>query len=264
MLIASKFEEIYAPQVDEFVYISDNTYTRQQILKMEGKILHALDFRLHTATPKLFQRRFLRACRATNLEKMLACYFLELHLLEIRFTTYLPDLIAAGCLYLSRTTLKVRARTFKIGDPSTDPLGPGLDPAAVDRHPWTPTLHHYSGYGEEQLADCAEELRKMHVEHSGPGGKKKNGGLHAIFEKYSSDALLHVAAINPLTSHELKNYKTLPIDEKKCFRKSGRWDEFKCIGHGKKCRCVKHGHEIVGRPPWEPKPEPCESKQAHA
>ena len=26
MLIASKYEEIYAPCVDEFVYISDNTY----------------------------------------------------------------------------------------------------------------------------------------------------------------------------------------------------------------------------------------------
>ena len=44
----------------------------------------------------------------------------------------------------------------------------------------------------------------------------------ALTEKYSGEALLHVAAIRPLTSYELANYKTLPIDEKLCRRKSGR------------------------------------------
>ena len=31
MLIASKFEEVYAPAVDEFVYISDNTYSKEEV-----------------------------------------------------------------------------------------------------------------------------------------------------------------------------------------------------------------------------------------
>ena len=31
MLLAAKFEEIYPPAVDEFVYITDNTYTRDQV-----------------------------------------------------------------------------------------------------------------------------------------------------------------------------------------------------------------------------------------
>ena len=35
MLIAAKYEEIYAPQVEDFVYISDNTYKRQEVLAME-------------------------------------------------------------------------------------------------------------------------------------------------------------------------------------------------------------------------------------
>ena len=35
MLIASKFEEIYAPEVNDFVYITDNAYTFQNILDME-------------------------------------------------------------------------------------------------------------------------------------------------------------------------------------------------------------------------------------
>jgi len=35
MLIASKYEEIYAPVVCDFVYITDNAYTRDQIFTME-------------------------------------------------------------------------------------------------------------------------------------------------------------------------------------------------------------------------------------
>lgn len=31
MLLASKYEEIYPPAVDEFVYITDNTYSREQV-----------------------------------------------------------------------------------------------------------------------------------------------------------------------------------------------------------------------------------------
>jgi len=31
MLIASKYEEIYAPQVDEFCYITDNTYREGEV-----------------------------------------------------------------------------------------------------------------------------------------------------------------------------------------------------------------------------------------
>ena len=38
MLIAAKYEEIYAPQVDEFCYITDNTYDRSQVLGMERTV----------------------------------------------------------------------------------------------------------------------------------------------------------------------------------------------------------------------------------
>ena len=39
MLIASKYEEIYAPEVRDFVYITDKAYTKEEILKMEYSIL---------------------------------------------------------------------------------------------------------------------------------------------------------------------------------------------------------------------------------
>lgn len=46
MLIASKYEEIYPPIVKDFVYITDNAYTKDEILDMERRILCALDFNI--------------------------------------------------------------------------------------------------------------------------------------------------------------------------------------------------------------------------
>lgn len=44
MLIASKYEEIYPPEIKDFVYITDRAYTRDEILEMEAKILRTLEF----------------------------------------------------------------------------------------------------------------------------------------------------------------------------------------------------------------------------
>jgi cyclin B len=46
MLLASKYEEIYAPEVRDFVYITDKAYTREQILAMEAQMLNTLDFKV--------------------------------------------------------------------------------------------------------------------------------------------------------------------------------------------------------------------------
>merc|ERR1711935_433739 len=48
MFLASKYEEIYAPECRDFVYISDKAYTREQILAMEGTMLATLNFQLTT------------------------------------------------------------------------------------------------------------------------------------------------------------------------------------------------------------------------
>lgn len=38
MFLASKYEELYPPEINEFVYITDSTYTKEQILHMEKHI----------------------------------------------------------------------------------------------------------------------------------------------------------------------------------------------------------------------------------
>jgi len=46
MFIAAKFEEIHAPEVADFVYITDSAYTKEDILTMECQMLTTLDFQI--------------------------------------------------------------------------------------------------------------------------------------------------------------------------------------------------------------------------
>ncbi len=42
LFIASKYEEIYPPDLGEFVYITDDSYSKLQILNMEKLILKVI------------------------------------------------------------------------------------------------------------------------------------------------------------------------------------------------------------------------------
>merc|ERR1712236_172849 len=46
MFLVSKIEEVYAPAVSDFVYITDNAYTGAEIRQMELEIIRALNFDL--------------------------------------------------------------------------------------------------------------------------------------------------------------------------------------------------------------------------
>ncbi|CAG04656.1 unnamed protein product, partial [Tetraodon nigroviridis] len=58
MLLASKFEEIYPPEVAEFVYITDDTYTKKQVLRMEHLVLKVLSFDLAAPTVNQFLTQY--------------------------------------------------------------------------------------------------------------------------------------------------------------------------------------------------------------
>lgn len=84
MLIASKYEEIWAPEVRDFVYISDKAYNREQILGMEKLMLNTLHFNLTLPTSFNFLSRCLKAagCQFDKQVNMYAGYLAELALVE--------------------------------------------------------------------------------------------------------------------------------------------------------------------------------------
>lgn len=56
IFIRRKYEEITPPNVEDFCYITDNTYTKEEVVKMEADILKSLSFELGSPTVKTFLR----------------------------------------------------------------------------------------------------------------------------------------------------------------------------------------------------------------
>lgn len=106
MLLAAKYEEIYPPEIRDFIYISANTYSKDEILKMERLMWASLEFSLTSPSIYPFLKRGLQVAEADALSQHLALYVSELALVEYRCLTYRPSLLAAGCLYLTRRLLR--------------------------------------------------------------------------------------------------------------------------------------------------------------
>lgn len=57
MLLASKYEEMFAPEIGDFVYITDNAYSKIKIRSMEQKILRAIEYDFSNPVCLNFLRR---------------------------------------------------------------------------------------------------------------------------------------------------------------------------------------------------------------
>ena len=77
LLIACKYEEIYPPEVRDCVYITDNAYNREEVLKMEQKILKHFNFRVSMPTMHGFLVRYLKVAEGGHLCSPRAQYFAE-------------------------------------------------------------------------------------------------------------------------------------------------------------------------------------------
>lgn len=170
MLIACKYEEIWAPEVNDFVSISANTYQREQILVMEKVILGRLEWLLTVPTPYVFLVRYVKASEPSDDEMENMVFFLaELGLMNYPIAiSYSPSMIASAAVYAARCTLE------------KSPI-------------WTATLHHHTGYVEEELKECAKLLLNL---HRGAVDSK----LKAVYRKYSSPDRRAVSLLPPAKS----------------------------------------------------------------
>ncbi|KAL6118255.1 ccnb3 [Pungitius sinensis] len=169
MLIASKFEERSPPCVDDFLYICDDAYRREEIISMEATILQSLSFDISIPIPYRFLRRYAKCVSAGMDTLTLARFFCEMSLMEMELVTERGSLLASACLLLALVT--------------------------KDLGGWSPILQFHSGY---RTAELAPVVRKLHRTLSAPPDDK----LRAIRSKYSHQVFFEVASL-PLVSGDL-------------------------------------------------------------
>ncbi|CAH4031053.1 unnamed protein product [Pieris brassicae] len=166
MFIASKYEEIYAPSIEDFAYITDNTYTKNDIIKCEKQIMIKLEFCLARPIPISFLRRFVKAAHGTSKNHHLAKYLVDLCLVEYSMAHYRPSELAAAAICLSLHLL------------SSAPL----------EEVWSPTLSYYSGYSFSHIEPIIRKISKIvfHIDKS---------KFQAVYQKYTSASLAKVSTL---------------------------------------------------------------------
>jgi len=108
MLIASKYQEIYPPEIRDFIYISDKVYTKEDILDMEGNMLNTLFFTLTIPTSLNFLERFTRLVNMDKKSSFFCQYLIELALCDYIMLKYNPSVIAWGAVQLTSKVFKIK------------------------------------------------------------------------------------------------------------------------------------------------------------
>eukprot|EP00588_Corethron_pennatum_P015546 CAMPEP_0194266712 /NCGR_PEP_ID=MMETSP0169-20130528/1525_1 /TAXON_ID=218684 /ORGANISM="Corethron pennatum, Strain L29A3" /LENGTH=553 /DNA_ID=CAMNT_0039007457 /DNA_START=265 /DNA_END=1926 /DNA_ORIENTATION=+ len=181
MLIAAKMEEIHPPTADDFVYISDSTYTKLEITGMELKICLSHSFCLRSVTPYHFIGRFLSASdldcsRHHEIMEKMASYLLEISLLHHPFVEAKSSLVAAASVFLARLNLGIRDRNGCI---------------------WSEALEYYS---RQSVTDLEEAVLELHqVQHDA-----EDSNLKSVFLKYKSKKFAHVSCKTVLRVEDVK------------------------------------------------------------
>lgn len=183
MYIAAKYEEITPPDVNEFVYITDDTYTKKQVLRMEHLLLKVLDFKMSPPTINWFMSHFLRFIRTEcglkdgadpdmmSRVENLSRYLAELTLIDAdTYLTYLPSQIAASAIYLALYTL-------------------GQE--------WTKQVEEICAYTADEIKWCVQDLYKT-MEQAATHPQQ------AIQEKYKQAKYDHVSLIEPAKQLDAK------------------------------------------------------------
>ncbi|KAI8440429.1 hypothetical protein MSG28_001738 [Choristoneura fumiferana] len=183
--IAAKYEEVYPPEVSEFVYITDDTYSKREVLRMEHLILKVLSFDLSTPTSLAFLSHY---CISNGLPKKmfhLAAYIAELSLLEADpYLQYKPSVIAAASLATARHCLLCRGCTAGERSDNADYTIDDACGAAA----WPSEVAEGAGYTLGELAPCLRELARTHANAA-------KQPYQAIVDKYRNNKYDGVSAI---------------------------------------------------------------------
>jgi len=180
MFLASKYEEMYVPAIDDFVYMTDNTYTKAEIRQMEISILKTLNFLFSKPLPLHFLRRFSKAGCADPKQHTLAKYFMELSLHDAEFSSIDPSYLAACALCLS----------FKL----------------LNGSDWNRTLEYYSTYKQSSLMMGMQKIAKLVLKSLDADYKYR-----AATNKYGASKFLRISLLPELSGSFMKELANINL-----------------------------------------------------
>jgi len=164
-LIACKIDERLPPLVDDFLYVCDDAYTREELMKLERKMLNVVGFDLGYSLSYRFLRRYGRVCKVSMPVLTLARYILETSLMEYSLNVETSESkLAAAAMVLALTMKNITG--------------------------YKATLEYYCGYKITDLNNIVQKLLKMLQRPA-----KEN--LKTIRSKYSHQ-VFHEVATTPV------------------------------------------------------------------
>ena len=108
LLVATKYEEIYPPELRDLLAVSENKFTRDNVLEMEKEILLTLDFRVTSPSSYRFLQRYRRISMALSDDEIFfyAQFIQEVSLLDASLLCFKPSQLAAAAIILAAKQLK--------------------------------------------------------------------------------------------------------------------------------------------------------------
>jgi hypothetical protein len=175
LLIACKYEEIYPPELKDFVFITDRAYTKEDVLQMEYLILSALSFDITFPTSLRFLERYTRMLGEDSNVIVLAQFMMELALIDVRMIQYPCSIIAAAALCQAYKTITRRIQ------PDSIECEKRIENYIREN------LGFNQKEGGETLMLCCKELHFLQV-------RSLNSSLQAVRKKYQGPEFSQIHA----------------------------------------------------------------------
>ena len=161
MFISSKYEEIYPPELKDFVYITDKAYVKSDVLDMEYKMLSSLNFDITFPTQWSFLEIFRKKLKIDQKTFNLAWFLMELSLINYKMLKFKYSQIAASAIMIAIKTLNY------------------FDEVEFEKS---------TGYNKNELQECVKEINNFYIYNS-------THSLQAIRKKFSSKKYDEVSKI---------------------------------------------------------------------
>ena len=108
LLISCKHEEIILPKIEDFIYITDNAYVKEDVFDMENDILDILNFNLIAPSPIKFYEYLALKFEFDKKKFLLGKYLMESFMVDINYVKFRASVIACASIYIVMKYYKMK------------------------------------------------------------------------------------------------------------------------------------------------------------